>query len=708
MTSNNQTNEEVFKLSFFEKKLKNPRHHEAFEKFKNNLLDFDELDTVAIESSDVLAEELNKKYKDETVLEFGQEKLITDFYRTIYEEISKNFSLKNPFFKNLMKDFFSRSWVLIEEIHDKRDHPDQWINKALNILIELESYLMFVLMNDEIIEVLYNFHYAKFSRNFFKELWDFICVHNKEFQEFMYHVPVIAVFHHLNFLIKEAINKTKVKTVTRRYSISFKTEDVEYLSPKVEDSSKSYNMIQAELELISDLISNHNAFLTRATVSQKHDYSSEKFYCNLIEKHLGKPEGCQDCFDILSQMPFEKIDTTIEPAVYNELDLALVYLHSFITTMNSYGLAVSSYLYAEELNINPEISGVLQAGVPIGSFMFGFVWNYMTSFKSYKYPFLLSIFFEIIANIMYYFVQNLRKSDGSVSIEGIILLFIARMVLGIGGARLMLRKYIAISVKPWAQTKKSSLLVAVSFAAICIGPGIQAIIFFKPNKCDSFAGSFMCWHNMLAFIWIFLSIALFILFLLFFTGFDKVKYEYKESHKYKTIVIFQNLLDMNLKTAIYEIKMRKIAKKKYHKAKTSTQKIQAEPDYHPGARQFVRITMHHPFLKKDERMEVEELAEEFKREGSFAFNVSRERINGEMQFSPNESGLQILYKDGLNEEIALNNPVSDLHKNQDLLKRKSVLHTKDIIWESKIKYVVFHPVTYTIFAAFFLMLTKVN
>ena len=158
--------------------------------------------------------------------------------------------------------------------------------------------------------------------------------------------------------------------------------------------------------------------MARLFDSMSGTYSSVKFYSELVNSK----KDVEDVLTVLNCLPFEPFEIKETKAVYNKLDLFLVYLHTFFALSNIYGTAVSAYIYAQELNIKPELSGVIQAAVPIGSFCFGFVWNYVTGFKSYKLPFLFSIFLMFASSILYYFVQNLKKEDGSVSINGLILL----------------------------------------------------------------------------------------------------------------------------------------------------------------------------------------------------------------------------------------------------------------------------------------------
>lgn len=79
----------------------------------------------------------------------------------------------------------------------------------------------------------------------------------------------------------------------------------------------------------------------------------------------------------------------------------------------------------------------------------------------------------------------------------------------------MTRKYMAINVEVWAQSKYSAIFVAVSSLGMTLGPGLSSVLEFIPNT--TVIGITIVTHNIfslfLFFIWIVIAIIFFILFI---------------------------------------------------------------------------------------------------------------------------------------------------------------------------------------------------
>jgi hypothetical protein len=60
--------------------------------------------------------------------------------------------------------------------------------------------------------------------------------------------------------------------------------------------------------------------------------------------------------------------------------------------------------------------------------------------------------------------------------DSVIVLAVGRMFMGYGGARTLLRKFIAIFVIPRHRTTWSAVMVAVTSFAITVGPGVNSIL----------------------------------------------------------------------------------------------------------------------------------------------------------------------------------------------------------------------------------------
>lgn len=208
---------------------------------------------------------------------------------------------------------------------------------------------------------------------------------------------------------------------------------------------------------------------------------------------------------------------------YSLMDLWLVLLHGLIFIINLYGLAISAFLYAQSLNVKPELSGIMQSATPLSAFIVGFVYNNLTSRKSYRNPYLFALAIMVVSNFLYFAAESL-KSNNFLSIACLIL---GRVLFGVGGARLLTRKFVAVNVEPWALTKYSAILVGTTAASMCIGPGVASLLTFEPFD---FLGIFpVTFYNALSFILMFVWAAILLLFYFFYEGYDKDKEAQKEA-----------------------------------------------------------------------------------------------------------------------------------------------------------------------------------
>lgn len=157
--------------------------------------------------------------------------------------------------------------------------------------------------------------------------------------------------------------------------------------------------------------------------------------------------------------------------------------------------------------------------------MISFVYNSLTSQKSYRKPYLFALVVVVIANSFYVLAESLKSNN----VLAISCLLLGRALIGIGGARLLTRKFVAVNVEPWALTKYSAILVGTTAAAMCFGPGFASLLTFEPFL---FLGLFsITFFNALSFIFIFIWLAMFVLFYLYYVGYDVEKELQKETLK---------------------------------------------------------------------------------------------------------------------------------------------------------------------------------
>lgn len=109
----------------------------------------------------------------------------------------------------------------------------------------------------------------------------------------------------------------------------------------------------------------------------------------------------------------------------------------------------------------------------------GFVFNYLTKSNKYRFIYFLSLSFLISGNLLYYLSETVKENHSKGA--GLIVLIIGRMMFGVGGSRLVTRKFLAINVEIWAQSKYSAIFVAMSALGMTFGPGLSSFLEYIPE-----------------------------------------------------------------------------------------------------------------------------------------------------------------------------------------------------------------------------------
>ena len=283
--------------------------------------------------------------------------------------------------------------------------------------------------------------------------------------------------------------------------------------------SRNIKRIQAYLAIQSNFFSVHSEDVFKQLSLEVNDYCNidnlhDKAKDNYNNRGLTKDEFIE--IELEYENKDEKVDTSGLNPCYSMVDLWLVLIHTFLYIMPYYGLALTSSTYATALNLQATLSGILQAATPIAAILGGFLFNYITWSNRYRGPYFFSLSLMFIGMVLYYIPYTLREDNKTL---GIILLVIGRMSFGIGGSRLMTRKYLALNVAIWAQSRYSTIFVAISALAMCLGPGLAAVLIYAGDvdfgPTDAYEG------NIMAFMFIFVYAGLLITFIFFFDGYDK-------------------------------------------------------------------------------------------------------------------------------------------------------------------------------------------
>lgn len=216
---------------------------------------------------------------------------------------------------------------------------------------------------------------------------------------------------------------------------------------------------------------------------------------------------------------------------YSSLDLSLVYFHTFLYELTYYGIVSTSYIYNEHLEINTTSLRFIQSITPVASTFSGLFFNYITLNNKYRYAYFIALSTFLCGTILYYLAYTFRSEK----IKSIIILMVGQTLIGMGGARLMTRKFIAINVEIWAQSNQSTILVTVTDLGICLGPGLATLLQFikhaKVADTQLFPG------NVLAFALIFIVAGTLVVFIAFFKGSAEISKSNKKRLDFTTSMV---------------------------------------------------------------------------------------------------------------------------------------------------------------------------
>lgn len=131
------------------------------------------------------------------------------------------------------------------------------------------------------------------------------------------------------------------------------------------------------------------------------------------------------------------------------IDLYLVLIYAFLYIVNSYGLGVTAGEYTKSLGIEESNSGYIQAAQPFFGVLGNVCLNYITRTNKYRTPVLIVNIIFILGNVFYSLAETVKYIHEYL---GVAFIIIGRGLLGIGGARLMSRKFLSLNIQTWAQT----------------------------------------------------------------------------------------------------------------------------------------------------------------------------------------------------------------------------------------------------------------
>ncbi|OMJ83096.1 hypothetical protein SteCoe_16079 [Stentor coeruleus] len=180
-----------------------------------------------------------------------------------------------------------------------------------------------------------------------------------------------------------------------------------------------------------------------------------------LDKSLEKAGIELDKLEYLSIFPRE-------PDFPDFMTLFLSVFSSFIHLTNFYILTLAAKDYSVYVGMDESFSGVLSAVNWAAAVGFTFVYSYWSNYQ-YKFPTFICSLFVVLGDFIYFFAYSHKSSA---------MLLLGRFLIGVGGARVINRRYIATYVKPRSRTVWNSAYVAGSIVGRGMGPVLGALLYY--------------------------------------------------------------------------------------------------------------------------------------------------------------------------------------------------------------------------------------
>lgn len=152
----------------------------------------------------------------------------------------------------------------------------------------------------------------------------------------------------------------------------------------------------------------------------------------------------------------------------NMIPLALNLVACFLYMMNNYIVEPSSAYYANELGQSDALSGLLIGAMPMANIGAAVGYSVWTNY-SYRQPLFFAGVLILLGNIMYSFAYNYKS---------VTMCILGRAITGLGGPRLINRRYVADATPYALRTAASASFAAATSLGAAMGPAAAIILDF--------------------------------------------------------------------------------------------------------------------------------------------------------------------------------------------------------------------------------------
>lgn len=170
----------------------------------------------------------------------------------------------------------------------------------------------------------------------------------------------------------------------------------------------------------------------------------------------------------------ENLTPQVHLNVNSKINLVNVWLsliHTFLYTMNAFIVQPTNAQYLSHLNASPFLTGLVLSMTPFAAILSTFFYSQLVN-TGYKFPYFISCGCFVVGNL-FYSLADYKKS--------VILMAVGRIFVGLGGARVVNRRYLLEQVPDRLILHYSLLYVIMISLGMAAGPGIALILYSIPD-----------------------------------------------------------------------------------------------------------------------------------------------------------------------------------------------------------------------------------
>jgi MFS family permease len=158
----------------------------------------------------------------------------------------------------------------------------------------------------------------------------------------------------------------------------------------------------------------------------------------------------------------------MEEKEYHDFPSVILCIFSaFFYMTNFYILFITADEYSDALNMPKGYSGIISGISWLAVVAIAFVYSYWSNFN-FKYPMLVTTGILTVGNVLYFLAYDYSASS---------MLLLGRLLIGLGGPRMIHRRYLSVYVTVKARTKWSTLYVFGTALGMSLGPFLAAQLY---------------------------------------------------------------------------------------------------------------------------------------------------------------------------------------------------------------------------------------